>query len=114
MSARTFQILVGIVAITFAAIFTVIVVPALIADADPVAGALAGFVNPYSSGYAWDTILCGVILTIWILYERKALGIRHGWICILLGLVPGVAVGFGLYLILRFRQLRNQTQTKDA
>lgn len=112
MSARIFQILVGLVAIAFAIIFIVIVGPALIADSDPVAGALAGFVNPYASGYAWDTILCGVILTIWILYERKALGIRHGWICILLGLVPGVAVGFGLYLILRFRQLRDQTQTK--
>jgi hypothetical protein len=108
MTTRTFQILVGLTALAFAIIFAVIVMPALIADGDPVAGALAGFVNPYASGYAWDAILCWVILTIWILYERRALGVPKGWICILLGLVPGVAVGFGLYLILRTRHLKTK------
>jgi len=108
MSERMFKTLVGLVALTFTVIFAVIVMPALIADGDPVAGALAGFVNPYASGYAWDTILCWVILTIWIVYERRALGVPKGWICILLGLVPGVAVGFGVYLILRTRHLKTK------
>jgi hypothetical protein len=106
MSEHMFKTLVGLVALAFTVIFAVIVMPALIADGDPVAGALAGFVNPYASGYAWDTILCWVILTIWIVYERRALGVPKGWICILLGLVPGVAVGFGVYLILRTRHLK--------
>lgn len=105
MSARAFHISVGLVALAFTAIFISTVVPALLADGDPIAAAMAGFVNPYASGYAWDAILCWVILTLWILYERHTLGIKQGWICILLGLVPGVAVGFGLYLILRTRNL---------
>lgn len=108
MSERMFKTLVGFVAFAFTLIFALIVMPALIADGDPVAGALAGFVNPYASGYAWDTILCWVILTIWIVYERRALEIPKGWICILLGLVPGVAVGFGVYLILRTRHLKTK------
>lgn len=114
MSERIFKTLVGLTALVFAVIFIVMVGPAIIADGDPVASAMAGFVNPYSSGYAWDAILTWVILTIWIVYERSALGVRHGWICVLLGIVPGVAVGFGLYLILRLRQTREQTAKRDA
>ena len=64
-----------------------------------------GFVNPYSSGYSSDVIACWLILMVWIVYEAKNKGVKHGWICILLGAVPGVAVGFALYLILRVKQL---------
>ncbi len=105
MPARAFQISIGLVALAFTAIFISTVVPALLAGGDPVAAAMVVFVNPYTSVYAWDAILCWVILTLWILYECHALGIRQGWIYILLGLVLGVAVGFGFYLILRTRNL---------
>lgn len=108
MSARGFEIMVGAVALLFTAIFAAMVVPALTADFDPVGAALSGFVNPYASGYAWDAILCWVILSVWILYERQTLQVKYGWICIALGLVPGVAVGFGLYLILRMRTLKSK------
>jgi hypothetical protein len=39
------------------------------------------------------------------LYERRTLGVRHGLWFIALGVIPGVAVGFAGYLILRMRQL---------
>lgn len=68
----------------------------------------AGFVNPYSSGYSLDVILCALILFVWIFYERKARGIKHGWIAIPLSFVPGVATGFAVYLVLRSRQLDRQ------
>lgn len=104
MSEPAFRTLVALVGVGFAVTFCVIVVPALTWD---IPGAFAaGFVNPFSSGYALDTILCGVILIIWIVHERHTRGIRHGWIAILLCLVPGVATGFALYLILRSTQLR--------
>lgn len=74
--------------------------PALIADF------AAGFVNPYSSGYSADVILCWIALVIWVTYEAKVYSVRHGWICLVLGIVPGVAVGFPLYLVLRNRQMR--------
>lgn len=106
MSPRGFQIIMWALALTFTAIFAVMVIPALIVDGDPVAAALAGFVNPYASGYAWDAVICWVILSVWIVYERQTLQVKQGWICIVLGLVPGVAVGFGLYLILRMRTLK--------
>jgi hypothetical protein len=30
---------------------------------------------------------------VWVLYERSALGIRHGWVAIPLSIIPGVAPG---------------------
>ncbi|WP_369010820.1 DUF2834 domain-containing protein [Klebsiella pneumoniae] len=31
-------------------------------------------------------------------------GIRHGWVALLLGVVPGVATGFAVYLLIRLNQ----------
>ncbi|WP_348672701.1 DUF2834 domain-containing protein [uncultured Abyssibacter sp.] len=93
------------VAVVFALIFLTVVVPPLLDAPDLVTAAMAGFVNPYAAGYATDAILCWVILAIWVIFEARARGVRHGWVCLLLGIVPGVATGFGLYLFLRTRQL---------
>jgi len=49
----------------------------------------AGFVNPYSSGYSADVILCWVTLVIWVMYEAKVYSVKYGWICLVLGVVPG-------------------------
>ena len=105
MSTKGFQVLIGLIALGFSAIFFTVVVPPLLDNPDVVAAFAAGFVNPYSSGYSSDVIACWLILTVWIVYEAKNKGVKHGWVCILLGAVPGVAVGFALYLILRFKQL---------
>lgn len=106
MSEKAFEIASIGVAICFTLVFFVIVVPALIADFDVIGALAAGFVNPYSSGYSADVILCWVALAIWVTYEAKSYSVKHGWICLALGLVPGVAVGFPLYLVLRNRQMR--------
>ena len=65
----------------------------------------AGFVNPYASGYATDVVVCWVILAAWVAYEAKTHSVRNDGICLLLGNIPGVAVGFAVYLLLRERQL---------
>ena len=100
------------VIIAAAAVFTLLFaywcIPSMIANPDVVGAFAAGFVNPYSSGYAADTLACWVILAAWIAYEAKAKGVRHGWVCALLGVVPGVAVGFAGYLLLRARQGVNE------
>ena len=89
----------------FTLIFCWVVVPPLIANPDVVGAMAAGFVNPYSSGYSTDVLACWVILTAWIVFEARTRGVRHGWICVVLGMVPGVAVGFELYLLIRAKQL---------
>ncbi|WP_414981620.1 DUF2834 domain-containing protein [Congregibacter sp.] len=48
---------------------------------------------------------CWGILAAWVLFEAKTLDVRHGWICLALGIVSGVAVDFALYLLLWHRQL---------
>ena len=101
MSERVFLVCVTGVGLGFAGVFVVMVLPPLWADPDLFGAALAGFVNPYAAGYASDAIACWMILAVWVIYEARARGIRHGWACLLLGAVPGVATGLAAYLLLR-------------
>jgi hypothetical protein len=105
MNERAFKTIVIAAASVFTALFVYWCIPPLIADPDIIGALAAGFVNPYSSGYSADVLSCWVILTAWILCERRTHGVRHGLWCIILGMVPGVAVGFAVYLLLRTRQL---------
>ena len=105
MSKTTFEASVLLVGAAFTIAFGVIVVPALIESGDIAGAFAAGFVNPFASGYSLDTILCAVILMVWVLYERSSLGIRHGWGAIPLSIIPGVAPAFAIYLVIRSRQL---------
>jgi hypothetical protein len=109
MNERSFRISIVLVALAFSVYFAWVVVPPLIENPDIVAGFSAGFANPFSSGFSADTIACWFVLAAWILFEARTAQIKHGWACLLLGLVPGVAVGFAAYLLLRHRQLRSVT-----
>ena len=106
MNQTRFQIICISIALLFFAIFMMVVVPALLQDGDIIGGFAAGFVNPYATGYSIDVILCWVTLAVWVVYDAQINAIKYGWICLLLGIVPGVAVGFPLYLVLRVRQLQ--------
>lgn len=104
MSRNLYQGLLWLFGLGFAVAFNLIVMPALLRDGDILGGFAAGFVNPYASGYALDAILCWCVLASWVAYEKTTLGIRHGWIALVLGVAPGVATGFAFYLLLRLRQ----------
>lgn len=104
MSSSAFKIVLALVAATFTLFFVVTIIPPLMANFDVIGALGAGFVNPYAAGYSTDVILCWVVLAIWVFYERSQRGVKHGWICILLGAVPGVVVGLAMYLIIRENQ----------
>jgi len=110
LTKSTFEALVAAVAVLFAVAFAVIVVPPLIESGDIAGAFAAGFVNPYASGYSLDAILCAVTLAIWVVYERNTLGIRHGWVVMILAFAPGVATAFGVYLWMRSRQLSRRSE----
>jgi hypothetical protein len=93
------------IAVAFSLFFFTTIGPAFTADPNVVAAILGGFVNPYASGYSTDVILCWLVLLFWIIYEARAYRVKYGWVCLVLGMVPGVVVGFALYLIIRDRQL---------
>ena len=99
--------LLGLLGVGFAVVFAVVVLPPLLASGDVVGAFAAGFVNPYASGYALDAIFCWAVLAVWVGREAVTLRVRHGWVALLLGVVPGVATGFALYLLIRARQLGN-------
>ena len=106
MPKSLFQGLVILLGLTFAIAFAVIIGPPLLESGDVAGAFAAGFVNPYSSGYALDAIITGLILIVWVIYERQALGVRHGWIAIPLCFIPGVAVALAYYLVIRLRTAR--------
>ncbi len=108
MKQKLFTIGLIAVALLFTVIFCAVVIPPLFDNPDVVGAFAAGFVNPYASGYSTDVICCWLILLLWVIYEYPK--VKHGWLCVMLGLVPGVAVGFALYLLLRMYQLHSPYQ----
>lgn len=106
MSQRTFIYTTGAIGLAFTLAFVVLVAPSLLTDLSIVAALSAGFVNPYSTGFSLDTLSSWLLLSVWIVYEARSSGIRHGWIAIVLGLIPGTATGLAFYLILRTIHLR--------
>lgn len=107
-AARTRNIALIAVAAIFTAAFVVVVIPPLADRRDfDVIGALGdGFVNPFAAGYALDIFFSYTVLLIWVVYEAVALRVRRGWIALILGFVPGVAVGLAAYLLIRASQVR--------
>lgn len=93
------------IALAFTGIFAWLMVPPLLENPDIIGAFAAGFVNPFASGYSVDVICCWLLLMVWVWYEAPK--VKHGWLCLMLGVVPGVAVGFALYLYLRQKQLGN-------
>lgn len=108
MTDRTFRILLVTISIAFVAYFGVVVVPPLIASGDVPGAFAAGFANPYASGYSADVIGCWAVLAVWVGHEARAHSIRGGWLCLLLGIVPGVVVGLSAYLIIRHQQISDR------
>lgn len=106
MSESTFRATLFCAALFFTSFFAVVVVPPLVENPDILGAFAAGFVNPYSSGYSMDVFVCWAILAAWVVYEAKTYSVRKGWVCLLLGIVPGVAVGFAAYLLLRAKQIK--------
>lgn len=96
---------IGLLGLGFTLFFVLFVFPPALENGDLMGAFAAGFVNPFATGYSVDVIICGLILIVWILHERTAIGIRHGWVCIPLVFIPGVATAFALYLLLRAHQL---------
>jgi len=99
-----FRMTIIAVALGFSVFFAVVVIPPLVENPDVLGAFAAGFANPFSSGYSADVIACWLVLGAWVLYEARSRSVKGGWICLVVGVIPGVAVGFAAYLILRSRQ----------
>jgi len=113
MSDIVFKVCLLMAASLFTIIFCFLVVPPLIENPDIIGAFAAGFVNPYAAGYSTDIFFCWFVLAVWVWHEASSLEIKHGWVCLVLGIVPGVAVGFALYLFTRHVQLAAR-RTKHA
>ena len=116
MNEQNFKRAILVSAAAFLAVFLFYTLPAAIEQADLFQSFALGFVNPLATGYSVDVIACGFILLFWILFEAKQYGIQYGWICIPLICIPGVAVAFALYLLIRHKQLTTtlKSQTNEA
>jgi Protein of unknown function DUF2834 len=113
MSDSLFKGGVVVSALVFLAVFLFICLPALIAlegslIENSISAFSAGFVNPFAIGFSVDATACWFILLFWVLHEAKNQNIKYGWVCLLIGAFPGIAVGFAAYLLLRHKQLAQQ------
>jgi len=106
MSEKIFLACILFAAVLFTVIFCFLVIPPLIESGDVIGAFAAGFVNPFAAGYSADVFICWFVLAVWVWFEASTQSIKHGWVCLLLGIVPGVAVGFALYLLIRHSQLK--------
>lgn len=106
MGTNAFRAVLILLAAAFTIVFVAVCIPPFLQDPDILAAFGAGFVNPYASGYALDIFFTWAVLAAWVVYEAKVKGIRHGWVALALGVVPGVAAGFACYLLLRLGQER--------
>ena len=114
MSTALFRGLMVLIGALFTLAFGVIVIPAFLANPDVLGAFAAGFVNPFATGYALDTIACWCLLAVWVVFEAQEKGIRYGWVALVLGVVPGVAVGLSFYLLLRLRPHLNGEAVRKA
>ena len=103
MNLNYFKFSVLATAVAFTLIFCFLVIPPLMATPNILGAFAAGFVNPFAAGYSTDVICCWVILALWVVFEAKTKSIKKGWLCLLIGIIPGVAVGFAAYLLLRLK-----------
>jgi hypothetical protein len=106
MNEKVFRVCLIFAAIFFTVAFCFLVIPPLIDSRDVIGAFAAGFVNPFAAGYSTDVFVCWFVLAVWVWFEASTQSIKHGWVCLLLGIVPGVAVGFALYLLIRHSQLK--------
>lgn len=104
MTSPIFRLSLLALAAAFTLAFVAICTPPFLANPDILGAFAAGFVNPYATGYALDAFFTWGVLAVWVVYEARAKGFRHGWVALVLGVVPGVAVGFACYLLLRLKQ----------
>lgn len=100
MSVKRFRYLTAALGGGFTAAFGALVVPAFLRDPDVLAAFAAGFVNPFAAGYSLDAITCWCLLVVWVIHEAGARGVRHGWVAVVIGVVPGVAAGLAVYLLI--------------
>jgi len=109
MTYKVFKAVLILMIVSFTIFFFAYFVPPIIQNPDIFAVLAAGFVNPFATGYSIDLIACWLVLIVFVHYESKAKSLKYGWVCILLGLVPGVVVGWSVYLLLRHSQLKNDS-----
>jgi hypothetical protein len=107
---RLFEWAVLAVAVAFSIFFVVVVFPPALGD--PIGAIGDGFVNSSAAGYSTDVILCWVVLALWVTHDAKAHGIRGGWWCLILGIVPGVVVGLAAYHVIRGRQFEQAARAQ--
>ena len=101
MNQNVFKFSLGIIAIVFTIYFGLTVIPAFFETTDFLAAVKGGFVNPFASAYSMDAIMSWIVLAIWVLYESNT--VKYGWLALLLGIFPGVVVGFAFYLVWRMK-----------
>ena len=114
MKHTVYKTILVFLASSFTIVLAILCVPPLIEEPDILGAIGGGFVNPFATGYSLDAIFCWFVLAVWVVFEARNKGVRRGWVALLLGVVPGVTVGFAGYLLIRQRQVSAFEKSGDG
>lgn len=64
-------------------------------------------VNPAAASALMDLTFAYIILAIWMVIEARRVGMRFGWLYIVVAVGISLAFGLGLFLMMRERRLRS-------
>lgn len=81
---------------------------------DPVEWLRLGFVNPAAASLTIDVLVAFAVFIVWALAESRRIGMRHGWLYPVLGLLVAFAFAFPLFLLLRERYLRTMSSLEPS
>lgn len=72
----------------------------------PVLFVQAGFVNPAAASLSCDILVVALAASVWMVVEARRVGVRHGWVFVVLGWFVAMAFAIPLFWAVRERRVR--------
>lgn len=66
----------------------------------------SGFVNPAAASLSSDIFVVALAASVWMVVEARRIGVRHGWVYVLLGWCVAMAFAIPLFWAVRERRLQ--------
>jgi hypothetical protein len=64
-----------------------------------------GFANPAAASLSCDILVVALAASVWMVVEARRIGVRHGWVFVVLGWAVAMAFAIPLFWAVRERRL---------
>ena len=66
----------------------------------------SGFANPAAASLSCDILVVVLAASVWLIVEARRIGVRHGWVFVVLGWFVAMAFAIPLFWAVRERKLQ--------